>query len=86
MRISGYDKIKFIEPIKERKKSTLNKYQKLFHFLQRSVASKGYLETITWSFTDKRFNDHFRDTKKEMKIINPISTELGVLRNSIFSN
>ena len=86
VRITGYDKIKFIDPIKQRKKSTLNKYQKLFHFLQRSVASKGYLEAITWSFTDKRYNDHFRDTKKEIKIINPISMELGVLRNSIFSN
>ena len=86
VRISGYEKIKYIEPIKQRKKSTLNKFQKLFHFLQRSVASKGYLEAITWSFTDKRYNDHFRDTKKEIKIINPISSELGVLRNSIFSN
>jgi len=86
VRISGYEKIKCIEPIKQRKKSTLNKFQKLFHFLQRSVASKGYLETITWSFTDKLYNDYFRDTKKEIKIINPISSELGVLRNSIFSN
>ena len=86
VRISGYDKINHIEPVKLRKKSTLNKYQKLFHFLQRSVASKGYLEAITWSFTDKRYNDHFKDTKKEIKIINPISSELGVLRNSIFSN
>ena len=41
VRISGYDKIKIIDPIKERSKSTLNKTQKLFHFLQRSVASKG---------------------------------------------
>jgi len=86
VRISGYEKIKYIEPIKKRRKSTLNKYQKLFHFLQRSVASKGYLEAITWSFTDQRYNDHFREEKKEIKIINPISSELGVLRNSIFSN
>ncbi len=86
VRISGYEKIKYIEPIKQRKKSTLNKYQKLFHFLQRSVASKGYLEAITWSFSDQRYNDYFRDAKKEIKIINPISSELGVLRNSIFSN
>ena len=52
VRISGYDNIKTIDPIKERIKSTLTKSQKLFHFLQRSIASKGYLETITWSFTD----------------------------------
>ena len=69
VRISGYDKIRIIDPIKERKRSTLSKSQKLFHFLQRSIASKGYLEAITWSFTDKRYNDYFRDTKKEIKII-----------------
>ena len=86
VRITGYDKIKIIDPIKERSKSTLTQSQKLFHFLQRAIASKGYLEAITWSFTDSNYNDHFKDKNKEIKIINPISSELGVLRNSIFSN
>ena len=86
VRITGYDKIKIIDPIKERTKSTLTQSQKLFHFLQRAIASKGYLEAITWSFTDSNYNDHFKDKNKEIKIVNPISSELGVLRNSIFSN
>jgi phenylalanyl-tRNA synthetase beta chain len=86
VRISGYDKIDIIDPIKERTKSTLSQSQKMFHFLQRSIASKGYLEAITWSFADSNFNDHFRGSNKEIKIINPISSDLGVLRNSIFSN
>ena len=86
VRITGYDKIKIIDPIKERTKFTLTKSQKLFHFLQRAIASKGYLEAITWSFTDSNYNDHFKDKNKEIKIVNPISSDLGVLRNSIFSN
>ena len=86
VRISGYEKIKIVDPIKERSKNTLNQAQKLFHFFQRAVASKGYLEAITWSFTDVKYNDHFKETNKEIKIVNPISSELGVLRNSIFSN
>jgi len=86
VRISGYEKIKIENPIKERSKNTLNPTQKLFHFLQRAVASKGYLEAITWSFTDSKYNDHFKEANKEIKIVNPISSELGVLRNSIFSN
>ena len=86
VRISGYDKIRTIDPIKDRSKSTLTQTQRLFHFLQRAIASKGYLETITWSFTDQSYNDHFREAGKEIKIVNPISSELGVLRNSIFSN
>jgi len=86
VRITGYDKIKIVDPIKERTKSTLTQSQKLFHFLQRAIASKGYLEAITWSFTDSYYNDYFKDKNKEIKIVNPISSELGVLRNSIFSN
>ena len=86
VRISGYENIKIINPVRERTKSTLTQSQKLFHFLQRSIASKGYLEAITWSFTDASYNDHFKSKNKEVKIINPISSELGVLRNSIFSN
>ncbi len=86
VRIRGYEKIKIENPIKERSNNTLNKTQKLFHFLQRAVASKGYLEAITWSFTDPKYNDHFKEANKEIKIVNPISSELGVLRNSIFSN
>ena len=86
VRISGYEKIKIIDPIKERTKSTLTQSQKLFHFLQRAIASKGYLETITWSFTDSNFNNFFKGANEEIKIVNPISSELGVLRNSIFSN
>ena len=86
LRIRGFDKIKTITPIKERTKSTLNQTQRLFHFLQRAIASKGYLEAITWSFTDSNYNEYFKQNKKEIKIVNPISSDLGVLRNSIFSN
>ena len=86
VRIYGYDKIETIEPKKVRNKPTLNKSQKLFHFLQRAIASKGYLEAITWSFSDSKVNDIIQKNKKQSKIVNPISADLNVLRNSIFSN
>ena len=86
VRIKGYDQIKMIEPEKNRAKDTLNSKQKLFHFLQRSIASKGYLEAITWSFTDSKINQLFLEKNKEIKIVNPISSDLNVLRSSIFSN
>ena len=86
VRIYGYDKIKKIEPLKIRSKSTLNKIQKLFHFLKRSIATKGYKEAITWSFTDSKINELFKSSMKNIKIVNPISSDLNVLRNSIFSN
>ena len=61
VRIRGYNNIETLEPEKIRTKDTLNKQQKLFHFLQRSVASKSYYETITWSFTDSKLNQLFKE-------------------------
>ena len=86
IRILGFDNIKSIEPERIRIKPTLNFYQKHFHLAQRSVASKGYYETITWSFSDDKINDKFKEGLKTIKIINPISSELSVLRNSLYPN
>ena len=86
VRIKGYNNIETLEPEKSRINPTLNKQKKLFHFLQRSVASKGYYETVTWSFTDSKINQLFKENNNEVKIVNPISSDLDVLRNSILPN
>ena len=86
IRIKGFDKIELIEPKKNRNKDTLNFSQKLFHLSQRALASKGYLEAITWSFTDSKIDKQFTENEKEINIFNPISSDLDVLRRSIFSN
>ena len=85
-RIKGYDKIPLINPEKENIKDTLNYKQKLFHFSQRSVASKGFTEAVTWSFTDSRIDNLFSELKTKIKLSNPISNDLDVLRSSLYSN
>ena len=86
IRIKGLDNIKSIEPEKIRTKPTLNFYQKNFHLAQRAVASKGYFETITWSFTEEKENNKFKENLESIRIVNPISSELNVLRNSLYPN
>ena len=86
IRIKGYDKVPLINPEKENIKDTLDDRQKLFHFAQRSVASKGYTEAITWSFTDSKIDNFFTELKNEIKLSNPISSDLNVLRSSLYSN
>jgi len=85
-RIKGYDKVPLINPEKENVKDALNHKQKLFHFAQRSVASKGYTEAVTWSFTDSKIDTLFSELKNEIKLSNPISSDLDVLRSSLYSN
>ncbi len=86
IRIKGFNNIKLIEPSKNRTQDTLNFKQKLFHLSQRSLASKGYMEIVTWSFTDSKIDKQFSKGEKEISIFNPISSDLNVLRRSIFSN
>ena len=86
IRIKGFNNIKLIEPNKNRTQDTLNFKQKLFHLSQRSLASKGYMEIVTWSFTDSKIDKQFSKGEKEIRIYNPISNDLDVLRRSIFSN
>ncbi len=86
IRIKGFDKIQSFEPEKKRLKPTLDFFQRHFHLAQRSIASKGYLEAITWSFTDQKINNSFRENAQEVKIVNPISSDLNVLRSSLYPN
>ncbi|MBL6861222.1 MAG: phenylalanine--tRNA ligase subunit beta [Candidatus Pelagibacter bacterium] len=86
IRIKGFNNIKLIEPSKNRNQDTLNFKQKLFHLSQRSLASKGYMEIVSWSFTDSKIDKQFAKGEKEIPIYNPISSDLDVLRRSVFSN
>ena len=86
IRIKGFDSIRLVKPSKNRTQDTLNFKQKLFHLSQRSLASKGYMEIVTWSFTDSKIDKQFSKGEKEISIFNPISSDLDVLRRSIFSN
>ena len=86
IRIKGFENIKLVTPERKRENETLNFKQKLFHLSQRSLASKGFLEAVTWSFTDSKIDNQFSKGEKEISILNPISSDLNVLRRSIFSN
>ena len=86
IRIKGLNNIKLIEPQKNRTQDTLTFKQKLFHLSQRALASKGYMEIVTWSFTDSKIDIQFSKGEKKIPIFNPISSDLDVLRRSIFSN
>jgi phenylalanyl-tRNA synthetase beta chain len=44
------------------------------------------METVTWSFTHSKVDKQFSKGEKEISIFNPISSDLDVLRRSIFSN
>ncbi len=87
LRIYGYDKIEPKSVIKNTKvkEEVLNDNLKAFYKSKRVIASRGYLETITWSFVSSEFAN-IQNNKDCVKIKNPISTDLDTMRTSIFPN
>ncbi|MSP06572.1 MAG: phenylalanine--tRNA ligase subunit beta [Candidatus Fonsibacter sp.] len=86
IRIRGYNKIQLIRPEVDSSKEILTGKQKLHRFAQRSIANKGFMETITYSFTNSKIDSLFGLHNKNLLITNPISNDLDILRSSIFSN
>jgi phenylalanyl-tRNA synthetase beta chain len=87
VRIYGYDKIKPQSVIKDPriKKEILNGKLKSFYKSKRIIASRGYLEAITWSFVSPE-QASLGNKKENVIIKNPISSDLNTMRPSIFPN
>ena len=87
VRIYGYDKIKPQSVIKDPriKKEILNGKLKSFYKSKRIIASRGYLEAVTWSFVSSE-QASLGNKKENVIIKNPISSDLDTMRSSIFPN
>ncbi len=56
------------------------------HFARRALAERGLMEAITWSFLSDADAARFGGDNKDVRLLNPISSDLGVMRPSILPN
>ena len=63
----------------------MSKEQKLVSKAKHFIAAQGYNELVTWSFSFSENCQFFGDNSK-LKIVNPISEDLDVLRPSLLPN
>ncbi len=87
IRIKGYENIP-TSNIRSKNKinqNILNYAQKKLMKARHFIASIGYDELVTFSFTDSKNCEVFGDINK-LKIVNPISEELNILRPNLLPN
>ncbi|MDR3451080.1 MAG: phenylalanine--tRNA ligase subunit beta [Alphaproteobacteria bacterium] len=53
---------------------------------RRALAAQGLMEAVTWSFMPSSIADQFGGTTQEMRLTNPISSDLDVMRPTILGN
>ena len=87
IRIYGFDKIKPISLTRDKNLNSefLSPDVKSFYKSKRLIANRGYFETVTWSFMDME-EANFINNNSSIKILNPISADLNVMRPSTFPN
>ena len=82
VRIYGLNNIKS-EPLLNKQqpsKPILTDEQKNLRLIRRAIASRGLLETISYSFINEEDAKNYGGGKNSLKIINPISEELSDMR------
>ena len=87
IRIKGYEHVPTVN-IRNTERinlSILSDSQKLISKSKRFIASKGYNELVTWSFAFSR-ESQFYGNYDQLKIVNPISEDLDILRPSLLPN
>jgi phenylalanyl-tRNA synthetase beta chain len=67
-------------------KPVLNLLQKRMVMARRTLASRGFNEAVTWSFLPEEHAKLFGGGSPELKLANPISSELSDMRPSLLPN
>jgi len=88
VRINGFDKIPEARIHRESKPPSpaFNPEQRRRSLARRVLANRGLIEAVTYSFTAEKAASLFAEIPNALKICNPISSDLGVMRPSVIPN
>jgi phenylalanyl-tRNA synthetase beta chain len=87
IRVNGYDNIPAVPmPRPSMAKPVLTPSQRRTGWVRRTLATRGLVETVTWSFLPEGQARMFGGGQAEMFLANPISSDLNVMRPSVLPN
>ena len=80
VRLYGYDNIKAAPMLGEAKAGSTHPSEGLFTQISAHLSSRGYHETISYSFVDPELQQALYPEAQTMQLLNPISSELSTMR------
>ena len=88
LRVHGYDAIPAVPLARETAlpRPALTPAQRRVGFVRRTLASRGLVEAVTFSFMAASEAELFGGVTAELRLINPISAELEIMRPTILPN
>jgi phenylalanyl-tRNA synthetase beta chain len=85
-RIYGFEKIPARPPVAISEMRPTNETRRSIHVLRHSVAARDYAETVNFSFVDAEWEADFAGNSNPVKLLNPIASQLSVMRTTLFGS
>ncbi|CAG7603005.1 phenylalanine--tRNA ligase subunit beta [Candidatus Vallotia tarda] len=85
-RIWGYEKIPLNLPVAASKIRVMKGGQRSIHALRHALAARDYTETVNFSFVDAESERDFAGNEHPISLLNPISSQLSVIRSTLFGS
>jgi len=86
VRIIGFDKLPSRAPKAPIQAQVRQESQVGMYAVRRAVAARGYQETINFSFVEERWENELAGNAQPIKVLNPIASQLSVMRSSLIGS
>jgi len=85
-RIYGFERIPARPPVATSEMRPTNETKRSIHVLRHAVAARDYAETVNFSFVDAEWEADFAGNANPVKLLNPIASQLSVMRTTLFGS
>lgn len=85
-RIYGFENIPANPPVARSEMRATNETRRSIHTIRHALAARDYAETINFSFVDAEWEQDFAGNANPVKLLNPIASQLSVMRTTLFGS
>ncbi len=85
-RIYGYEKIPARPPVAANEMRSTHETRRSIHLIRHALAARDYAETMNFSFVDAQWEHDFAGNAEPVRLLNPIASQLSVMRTTLFGS
>jgi len=82
-RIYGFERIPALPPIAENEMRPTNEARRSMHTVRHAVAARDYQEVINFAFVEEKWERDFAHNENPIRLLNPIASQLAVMRSTL---
>jgi len=85
-RIHGFEKIPLRAPIAPNRMRGTDETHRSVHDIRHRAAARDYAETVSFGFVDAQWETDFAGNASPIKLLNPIASQLSVMRSTLIGS